>query len=583
MSPATEPSPPPPRQRRAPPSEFDRERDSLRVVIESIGREADLAPLLARILDYACGLLDADRGAIGLVDEARNVVRMAAARDMPVGELGTEVPIGVGLVGHVLQTRAPVSVRRYAELPFPSVPALAEDPIVGVPIRWGDAIIGVFGLGRTRPRPFAPRDVAMLEDFARHAAIAVHNAQRLAVEQRRGERLALIAHVGHLVAADLQRDEVLQRAADAIHELLGYENVAVALLRPEEPDALLLRSFGGAYKHDIGGEHRLPLTQGLMAAAARTGEIVLVNDVARDPRYLPTPGMEGTHAELVVPLLLGGRVLGVLNVEQQEPFGAEDVHGLRIVADQLAVAIENARLYETAQRAAVLEERHRLARELHDSVTQQLFSATLVAQAVGPAYARDPAEGDRRAAMLLELTRGALGEMRALLAELRPWQAGSAANGGLESPDAGLTGLRREGLVAALRAHLRTAAATDGPTVTLADDGWAPLPPAREEALYRIAREALHNAVKHARAGTVEIRLGVAAGVARVTVRDDGAGFDAHERAGAHRRAAASGGLGLPSMRERAAEAGGALRIDSAPGRGTLVEVMLPLGGEGIP
>jgi signal transduction histidine kinase len=561
-----------------------RERDSLRAVLDSIGREADVAPLLARVLEHACALLDADHGVIGLTEH--DVVRPVAIRDMPSLSLGVAVPAGVGLVGQVLGTGAAVRVGRYADLPTPTLHGLSENAMIGVPVRWGDAMVGVFALGRAprdrdvtgapRRRAFTRRDVATLEAFARHVAVAVHNARRLEEERRRAERLAVIARIGQLVTADLQLDDLLQRVADAIHELLGYDNVAVALTVPDDPHSLEIRSFGGTYKHAIGGRHKIPLDRGLIGAAVRSREVVLVNDASADPRYLATPGTDGRQAELVLPLLHGGRTLGALNLERRRPFDDEDVRGLRVVADQLAVAIENAHLYAAAQRAAVLEERHRLARELHDSVTQQLFSATLVAQALGPAYARDPAEGARRAAMLLDLTRGALGEMRTLLGELRPGDPAASAEP--PAPDAGLARLGRGGLLDALRAHVATGAYGDL-AIALEDDGYTPQAPAREEALYRIAREALHNVVKHGRASRAEVRVGAHAGVLRLAVRDDGRGFDARTT----RTRTGLGGLGLLSMRERAAEQGGALRVESAPGRGTLVEVALPLNVEGMP
>ncbi|MEJ7810676.1 MAG: GAF domain-containing protein [Gemmatimonadaceae bacterium] len=406
-----------------------RERESLETLIETIGGETELRPLLTRILERACQLIGADDGAIGLVSEAGDAVRTEAIYRMPPGKLGAQMPLGAGLAGRVLETQGVVRVRRYRDLPAPAPLAPQENAVVGVPIRWKARIIGVFGLGRapslapggrTRRRPFTARHVEALETFARHAAIAIENAHRYERERHHTERLALIARVGQLATADLSLDDLLQRTADATHELLGYENVAIPLIHPSEPETLHLRAFGGAYKTVVGGEHRIPVAQGLMGAAARTREVVLVNDVSADPRHLPTPGADATGAELAVPILLGARVLGVLNVESARPFTAADADGLRVVAGQLAVAIENARLYEAAQRAAVLEERQRLAHDLHDSVAQHLFSATLVAQAMGPAYARDPAEGERRATMLLGLTRTALTEMRALLAELRP-------------------------------------------------------------------------------------------------------------------------------------------------------------------
>jgi len=560
-----------------------RELESLQVLIDSMGREADLVPLLTRLLDVACELIGADHGAIGLVDPARNVVRTAAVRNMPPNELGAEMAPGVGLSGQVLATGATVYARRYGDLANPTQPALAEHVVIGVPIRWGNDLIGTFGLGRalqparllrrSRRPLFAPRDISAVEEFARYAAIAVHNARRYADERRRADRLAVVARVARLIIGDLNLDDLLDGAAQAIHELLGYENVAIAQLAADTPQMLVVRSFGGSYKDLIHGPYRIPFTRGLIGAAARGREIVLVNDVSLDPRYLPTPGVTGTHAELAVPILLGSDVLGVVNVERGTPFDQDDAEALRIVADQLAVAIENARLYEAARRGAVLEERHRIARELHDSVTQQLFSATLVAQSVAPAFARDPAEGERRATMMLDLARTALAEMRGLLAELRPHgQAGERLMPPLTDP--GLTTVRRGGLVAALRAHFDSSVLGDL-QVRLDADAYVAQPPEREEALYRIIRESVHNVVKHARATEAEVRLAVTPEGVRVTVTDNGIGFASDARTNSGRFRAAHG-LGLVSMRERATEQGGQLRIHSEPGRGTRVDVALP-------
>jgi signal transduction histidine kinase len=306
----------------------------------------------------------------------------------------------------------------------------------------------------------------------------------------------------------------------------------------------------------------------------RSRDVVLVNDVTADPRYVAAPGVHGICAELAVPILIGPRALGVVNVESSHAFTVEDSDGLRIVAAQLAVAIENARLYETSQRAAVLDERNRLARELHDSVAQQLFSATLVAQSVGPAFARDHAEGARRADMLLGLTRAALGEMRALLSELRPMREEDRL---LPAEPAALARVARDGLVAGLRAHAASSSVT-GLDVVVIDDGYAPQAASREAALFRIAQEALHNVIKHARATRAEVRLMVRDGTARMSVRDNGVGIS--PSAGARQADRPAGGLGLVSMRERATEQGGALSIERMDGGGTLVEAAIPLARE---
>ncbi len=570
-----------------------REQESLHAVVESISSELELRPLLTRIVHHACELLRADDGTIGLVDEERGVVRTEAAYRMPPSELGAEMAPGIGLAGEVLSRRAPVVLARYGEARSPTQPALLDNAVLGVPILWRSRLVGVFGLGARPPRRFDGDDVRTLELLARHAAVAIENARLYAHEQRRSERLALIARIGQIITAGLDLDELLQRAADAIHELLGYPTVDVPLIDLDEPQTLVVRVRGGRYKALIRHEDRLPIDVGIMGAAVRERQVQLVNDVANDGRYVQPPaGGLKMRAELAIPILLGNQVLGVLNVESDTPFVPDDAASLQIVADHLAVAIRNARLFASAQQLAVLEERQRLARDLHDSVAQMLFTVTLLAQAVGPAWRRDADEGERKLERMLGLTRDALTEMRALLAELRPAEPVpelAHAAGRLSSA----ARIRELGLAGALRSHLRetirelvahgasAGGLAEHPRVRLRTRGWRSLALEQEEVLYRIAQEALHNAVKHAGARRLEVTLRRRPGQALVRVHDDGRGFDVRA---ALRRAARGrrdgGGLGLVSMRERAEAIGGRLLVRSSPERGTRVEVLVPVEGE---
>jgi signal transduction histidine kinase len=260
----------------------------------------------------------------------------------------------------------------------------------------------------------------------------------------------------------------------------------------------------------------------------------------------------------VVPLSASGRTFGELHVAL--PAGAhlseDDETYLVALADQAAVAAQNAALFGAAAQSATLVERQRLARDLHDSVSQALFSMTLHAGAaerhlaaagIGP---DSPAAG--QVARLRELTAGALAEMRALIFELRPGA------------------LAEEGLAAAVTKQAAALAARTGVPIDVTAPGRrVPLAPAAEEHLYRLAVEALNNALKHAGAGRLTVTLTDAGGTLTLQVEDDGAGFDP---AVAH-----PGHLGLHTMRERAAAAGGRLVLDSAPGRGTRVSVAVPL------
>lgn len=560
-----------------------RKQESLLAFIEAITSELEPRPLLTRILRSACELIGADNGAIGRLDEERGVVRTEAVYNMPADELGAEMPPGVGLAGMVLAHGEPVVLDRYGAVAHPTQLGLLENAVLGMPIHGHGRLIGFFGIGRSahvaeggeleRPPPFSESDVATLALFARHAAVAIENARLYAEEQARTERLELIARISQIITADLRLSDLLQRSADAIHELLGYSNVAIPLIEPGDPRTLVLRTTGGAYKHIVTGEYRIPIEQGIMGAAVRERRTQLVNDVASDPRHMPTPGAVGIVAELAVPILLGERVMGVLNVESEGPFDEEDAASLQIIADQLAVAIENARLYERGQRVAVLEERQRLARDLHDSVTQHLFGMVLMGESLAQAWRRDDAEGERRAARLVELSRAALAELRAILAELRPDGEGEAP-----APEAaaGMARVRRDGLAAAL-VRVSADMVGEGPRIEIDSSRYEPQPPETEEALYRIVQESLANVVKHAGATTVRVAVGTEDDETVLEVVDDGVGFRQGRRKIARRRSGGSGGLGLNTMRERAEARGGTFRLESAPGQGTRVEVRIPV------
>ena len=290
----------------------------------------------------AIELIGAEHGTIGLVDHERDLVRTAAGYHMPAGEIGAEMARGVGLAGVVLERGTPV-LTRYGDLPNPTQPSLRDHSVLGMPIEWDGRMIGFLGVGHSE-KPLGLEQAETLAAFARPAAIAIANARRYQDEVQRTERMALVARVARLVTADLHLDDLLQRAADAIHELLGFPNLAIPLIDPEEPGILVVNVKGGHYKQRIAGEYRIPITVGLMGEAVRTQTTVLVNDVTADPRYLPTQGGAPARAELAVPILLGDRALGVVNVERDEPFSGEDAVIVGIIADQLAVATANARL-----------------------------------------------------------------------------------------------------------------------------------------------------------------------------------------------------------------------------------------------
>jgi two-component system nitrate/nitrite sensor histidine kinase NarX len=252
-----------------------------------------------------------------------------------------------------------------------------------------------------------------------------------------------------------------------------------------------------------------------------------------------------------IPLLAKDQVIGALILFHHEvgAYGPQAQARVQLFANQAALAIENAQLYQTAQEAAVLEERHRLARDLHDAVTQSLFSASLIAEGLRESSNLSTERARQGLEDLRQLTRGALAEMRALLYELRP---GALA----EKP----LGQLLDQLCTAFTSRTRVPVAL---TVTGTDR----LEPRVQEMLYRITQEALNNTSKHATASAARVALTCSEEEVVLIIADDGRGFEMSDGA------AASVGMGTGSMRERAARIGAVLRIESRPGEGTTVTV----------
>jgi signal transduction histidine kinase len=223
-----------------------------------------------------------------------------------------------------------------------------------------------------------------------------------------------------------------------------------------------------------------------------------------------------------------------------------------MLAAHAAVAIENARLLERSRELSIVEERNRLARELHDAVAQKLFATVLAAESATTLLTRDQEAAAGELERLQALAREAMGELRSLIFELRP------------------ASLEAEGLVTTLRKHVEVVRRVSGRDVVLRADGAPRLDPDAESEIFRVAQEALQNAVRHTDAGRIVVRLADGDGRLVLEVSDDGTGFDPADPAVRSRR------LGLTSMEERAAALGGALAIESTPGRGTRVRLEVP-------
>jgi signal transduction histidine kinase len=357
------------------------------------------------------------------------------------------------------------------------------------------------------------------------------------------------------VAAEVSLEPVLRKLVHVARDLVDARYAALGV--PDGEGAFAQFITAGMSDELIAAMGPLPRTHGLLGAMLLAPESYRTPDIRRDPRF--RGWWPAAHPQmrsfLGVPIVARSGIVGALYLTDKiggEDFDDEDQQLIEVLALHAAVAIEKTRLYDRARELSIVEERNRLARELHDAVTQKLFGLTLTAEAAATVIDRDPAAAKAEIERLQQLTREAMEELRSLIFELRPPAAES------------------EGLATALRKHVDVLRRVHGAAVDIRLRGEAE---AREESdgeVMRIAQEALQNALRHANAKRIDVSLDEDDGHVRLAVADDGDGFDPSAPGLRSRR------LGLTSMEERARALGGTLAIDSRPGAGTTVRLEVP-------
>jgi signal transduction histidine kinase len=352
--------------------------------------------------------------------------------------------------------------------------------------------------------------------------------------------------------------DVLQVIVRSARSLVGARYAALGV--PDEGDSFAEFVVDGMSAEQWQAIGPLPRRHGMLGVLLNEGQPERLADIRADPRFEGWPAAHPDMSHFLgVPVRDGDRVLGIIFAANKIPaaaasrgFTARDEEILSLFAAHAAIALTNARLYERSRELSVLQERSRLARELHDAVTQKLFSIRAHARAAAVLAARDPADLARvRSEIEVIGTLGAEAH-----AELR------AVIDGLAPPD-----LEAAGLAGSMRSYVVLAGRAYGIPVAFAAADLPALGTPVEAALYRVGQEALHNALRHAGAGSVRVALSRTSRRVVLEVADDGHGF-APEMP--------SGGLGLASMRERAAAAGGALTVRSGPA-GTQVRMTVPI------
>jgi signal transduction histidine kinase len=354
------------------------------------------------------------------------------------------------------------------------------------------------------------------------------------------------------IGGEMSTEDVLQRIVENARGLVDAKYAALGI--PDGDGGFSAFLTSGMSEKLIASLGPLPRSHGMLGAILESNRPFRTSDIHDDPRFTGDwpRGHPDMRSFLGVPIVAREGVIGAIYLTQKdgaEEFSALDEQLISVLAAHAAIAITNARLYEQSRELSVISERNRLALDLHDVVSQKLYSVVLTAETVATLLDRDTVAARGQVAKLQEIARQALDELRSLIFELRP-------------PD-----LVQDGLCGALRKHVDVLRRVQSADVVMEGDLELAPDPRRDAEVFRIAQEAMQNALRHARASRVVVRLSGDNGQLALDVVDDGVGFDPQSVELRARR------LGLTSMEERAHRIGGRLEIRSTRGKGTTVHL----------
>jgi signal transduction histidine kinase len=386
--------------------------------------------------------------------------------------------------------------------------------------------------------------------------------QRRILEQNRA--LQALNAAGLSLTADLSLDSVLRRVADEARTLTDARYAALGVLDERgQLDQFLTSGLSAAEEARIG---HLPRGHGLLGLLIEDPRPLRLANMADDPR---SAGFCQNHPTMTsflgVPIANKGRAIGNLYLADKESgaeFTERDEAAVVTLAAQAAIAIENARLYRQVRRLAAVEERERIGRELHDGVIQSIYGAGLALDDALHTMQQSPTAGQDKVRRVMAALDRTIAEIRTFIMRLEAREQTSE--------------------LAQRLADLVEEYGGAGPRIELAADPRAgeALPAESIRQLVQVAREALANAIQHSGAGRIELGLRLLNDAVELTVTDDGRGFDP----AAERPVGPDGrGRGLPNLRQRLLQLGGRLELDSAPGQGTTVRVLVPAAASDTP
>ncbi|MBZ0307568.1 MAG: GAF domain-containing protein [Anaerolineae bacterium] len=348
----------------------------------------------------------------------------------------------------------------------------------------------------------------------------------------------------------LDLDKILDHILDTVRRVTPYDGANVLFVESDLVRVVRQRGYIEKGLDEKWLNQRIPVTKlAALQQLIEIGKPLAIADTTTSPMWIGFPGLEWVNSNVIAPIRSNGKILGFLSLDSATPGYFTQVHAERLqsFADQAAIAIQNARLLDRAKRAAVMAERNRLANELHDTISQTLWSVSLITERLPAIWEIDQEEGRSGLVTVHQLAQSALVEMRSLLLELRPSALSDEKLGDLIRQAAGII-TNRTGL-----------------NISVEIDEQEPLPAGVHFALYRVVQEALNNVALHASASEVRIHFRSHSGKMELTIQDNGQGFNPAD--------IDPGRLGLSIMDDRIQNIGGTIEITSHAGEGTLIKV----------
>jgi signal transduction histidine kinase len=539
----------------------DRETDRTRILLEAglaLSSELSLTVVLKRIIELAAEITEARYGALGVLGPDQRIAEFVTTgiteeQRRAIGDL----PVGHGILGVLIGDAKPLRLRSISDHPRsvgfpPNHPPMRS--FLGAPVKARGRVFGnIYLTEKQGAEEFSAEDEEALVVLATHAGVAVENARLYEEAQQRERRLEAVREITTSILEGPDPESVLELVARRARELVQADLATIATPAPDGV-SLVLTVAEGENAEKLRGT-AFPIEESLSGEVIRSGKPVVLADASADDRvYQPVVRMGGMGPTMLVPLAAGDRPLGTLAVANRSggrPFDEAALELVETFAGQASVALEYGRVQRELRRLAVMEDRERIAKELHDGVIQSLFAVGMGLQATGT-LSRDPD--------LEERIEGAVNEIDRVIRDLRNYIFGLRP---------GILADRQ--LDQAIRRLAEDFEEKAGVTTVVEIDGTVAAELASRAAdVVQLARESLSNVGRHAQAATCRVTLSRSNdGEAVLEIDDDGRGFDPG--------AASEKGHGLRNLEERAASLGGELRVRTVAGEGTTISITIPL------